>query len=251
MYHRKEKKMDLKLASRADLTWVMKELKKEFDERASPEDGSFWFNRDIISKDIDHLCIVRNPGSRKRLGFLLYNKGHTEMVILWIHPSHRHDGIGKDIVHEHIEKAINAGRTIDFVLPIEESLRFWAACGYTKRKPPYCNYNDSLEKDLLHVPIKRVRMTGNFPKDPQTIKDMLTTTQLPFFATTEIGEHGIITFDKGKRDLMVESNGDWKLYNVTLKEITVLRGLLAAHDIGTHFHSVQVDRGNPNRIYQP
>ena len=157
---------------------------------------------------------------------------HISVVVLtklfWVFPDQRLQGIGKVAIETHCEHIIERGGLVDFIEPMKDDIGFWNKCGYKDDESDY------LKRDLLDYPISTIVLNGNLPKN--NIEALLK--KSPLFDRVESRCGGFITLNDRLTYITVKSPRVWKLYNATLRHVTVLRGLLA--QIGVNVHCTNI-----------
>ena len=228
----------LKKADHSDLDWVLQQLEEDFNNEDEPETHA-WRNRSIITASLDCLYMIEIHDSP--YGFLLYNRPIRDSItMLWIHPEQRFEGYGRAAVEEHCRQVIEQGRTVDVVQqPMSEAEGFWEKCGYTEMDcSVYHNINPgTFRRKLINTPIRQVILTGDLPRNRDNITDLLKRSCLPYFNTAWKNHVGLIRVNKGNLDLNIQGPNDWKLYDLTLREVIALKGLLAEEGITVDAHN--------------
>ena len=209
--------------TKLDVNWISRHLKKEFDNKDESE-GSFYYNIEHIKKSQRYLWIVTVRG--KRAGFVLLSKGvdspwvtaSSSIMMLWILPSYRGQGVGRAVVEWHVQRNIGQGATMDQVNAIPNAVSFWERSGYKTDKIEYHSKEHVMRRDLFPTCIKRLRLTITPP-----IQDV-----------THFLQHYP---DESFRDMVqkqhdlpqLETDGrtqSWKIHNTNVKSLVVLKGYL-------------------------
>ena len=95
----------------------------------------------------------------------------------------------------------------------------------------------TFRRDLTIIPIKHVILTGDLPTDQAQICELLKRSRLPYFNTFTVTDLGIIQLDRLNTCLNIQGPKDWKLYDLTLREVVALKGLLAEEGINADLHN--------------
>ena len=89
----------------------------------------------------------------------------------------------------------------------------------------------SFRRELIDTRIRQIILTGDLPRNRDHIRDLLKRSRLPYFNTVTTNFVNCVRVNKQNTDLNIKGPKDWKLYDLTLKEVIALKGLLAEEGI--------------------
>lgn len=223
--------IQLQRAEESDLQWIFIDLEADFEENGKPDDH-VWHQRKSITTSVELCKLYLIEDDNDMCGFILYDEPtRDEIVLIWVHRDQRLQGNGREAVERHCEHIIRRGGLVDFIKPRKDDNVFWQKCGYKDDESGY------LRLDLLDTPIETMMLTGNLLENKPEIDALLRKSSL--FDDIKSDAKGQIMLNKRMAYLIMKGRRVWKLYNVTLRDVTVLRGLLAEVGINVEYKNIQ------------